>query len=144
MASSNAKTFTFEEIAKHNNRNDCWIIVHGKVYDVTPFLDDHPGGDESLILSTGKDATIDFEDVGHSDSAIDMMQKFFVGKMDTSTVPGEVKQNPAPLASTQSQSATNQSSGFFSKALQFVLPLIILAFAFAMQHYAKNKQLSDS
>ncbi|KAL3625259.1 Mitochondrial inner membrane protease atp23 [Castilleja foliolosa] len=43
------------------------------VYDVTPFMDEHPGGDEVLIAVTGKDATNDFKDVGHSDSAREMM-----------------------------------------------------------------------
>ncbi|WJX80429.1 hypothetical protein P8452_63431 [Trifolium repens] len=139
---SNAKTYTFEEIAKHNNKKDCWIIVNGKVYDVTPFLDDHPGGDESLISSTGKDATVDFEDVGHSDSAIEMMPKYFIGHVDTSTIPTEVKHNPPP--SKQTPKVSDQSSGFVSKALQFLLPLLILAIAFAMQHYGKKKQVSDS
>ena len=30
-----AKTFTMEEVKKHNTRNDCWLAIHGKVYDVT-------------------------------------------------------------------------------------------------------------
>ncbi|MQL10592.1 cytochrome b5 domain-containing protein, partial [Escherichia coli] len=49
---SNSKTFTFDEVAKHNHKKDCWIIVNGKVYDVTPFMDDHPGGDEALLSAT--------------------------------------------------------------------------------------------
>ncbi|KAJ0093401.1 hypothetical protein Patl1_25972 [Pistacia atlantica] len=44
-----------------------------EVYDVTKFLEDHPGGDEVLLLATGKDATDDFEDVGHSSSAKELM-----------------------------------------------------------------------
>ncbi|MBA0739081.1 hypothetical protein Gogos_012379, partial [Gossypium gossypioides] len=47
---------------------DCWLIIFGKVYDVTPFMDiDHPEGGEVLLSATGKDVTNDFEDVGHSD-----------------------------------------------------------------------------
>ncbi|MBA0799207.1 hypothetical protein Gohar_009736, partial [Gossypium harknessii] len=47
---------------------DCWLIVFGKVYDVTPFMDiDHPEGGEVLLSATGKDVTNDFDDVGHSD-----------------------------------------------------------------------------
>ena len=34
------KKYTWEEIAKHNTRKDCWIVVRGKVYDVTHFLDE--------------------------------------------------------------------------------------------------------
>ncbi|CAK8544951.1 unnamed protein product [Lathyrus sativus] len=143
MAST--KTFTFEEVSKHNNKQDCWIMIHGKVYNVTSFLDDHPGGDESLISSTGKDATVDFEDVGHSDSAIDMMQKYCIGMVDTSNIPAEERSDPPPPPPTQARNDNNQSSGsgFVVKALQFLLPLLILAFAFAMQHYGKNKQASD-
>jgi cytochrome b involved in lipid metabolism len=37
------KTFSKEEIQKHNKENDCWIIIDNKVYDTTGFLDDHPG-----------------------------------------------------------------------------------------------------
>lgn len=31
--------FTLEEIKKHNTENDCWIVIHDKVYDVSKFLD---------------------------------------------------------------------------------------------------------
>ncbi|MBA0649399.1 hypothetical protein Goklo_016968 [Gossypium klotzschianum] len=51
-----------------NKTKDCWLIIFGKVCDVTPFMDiDHPEGGEVLLSATGKDVTNDFEDVGHSD-----------------------------------------------------------------------------
>ncbi|XP_061372888.1 cytochrome b5-like [Gastrolobium bilobum] len=141
---SNSKTFTFEEVAKHNHKKDCWIIVHGKVYDVTPFLDDHPGGDESLLSAAEKDATIDFEDVGHSDSAKELMQKYYVGEVDDTTLPAKVNQSQ-PRPPTQAHADSNQSSGFVVKILQFFLPLLMLGFAFALQYYKKQKkQVSDS
>ena len=139
---SNPKPLTFEEVANHNNKKDCWIIINGKVYDITPFLDEHPGGDEVLLTSTGKDATIDFEDVGHSDSAIEMMEKYFIGKVDTSTLPPKVSHSlPQP---TQTHGAGNQSSGFVVKILQFLLPFLILGLAFALQYYGKKKHASTS
>jgi cytochrome b involved in lipid metabolism len=39
------KRFTKAEVAKHDTVHDCWLIINGKVYDVTPFVDEHPGGD---------------------------------------------------------------------------------------------------
>ncbi|KAK7292848.1 hypothetical protein RJT34_15702 [Clitoria ternatea] len=140
--SSNAKTFTFEEVAKHNTKKDCWIIVNGKVYDVTPFLDDHPGGDEALLSATEKDATTDFEDIGHSESAIEMMHTYYVGEVDTTTLPANLNNKPPPL--TQAPAYRNQSSGFVPKTLQYLVPLLILAFAFALQYYGKKNKSNES
>jgi L-lactate dehydrogenase (cytochrome) len=35
------------EVAKHSSLDDCWIVVNGKVYDLTKFAPNHPGGAES-------------------------------------------------------------------------------------------------
>lgn len=40
------KVFSYEEIAKHRSVDDAWIVVDGQVYDVTYFLETHPGGQE--------------------------------------------------------------------------------------------------
>lgn len=40
---TNKRIYELEECSKHKSEKDCWIVVHGKVYDVTEFLDEHPG-----------------------------------------------------------------------------------------------------
>ncbi|KAK9075249.1 hypothetical protein SSX86_003570 [Deinandra increscens subsp. villosa] len=84
---SDLKTLVFDDVAKHNKIDDCWIIISGKVYDVTPFMDDHPGGGEVMRKATGKDATVDYGDVGHSTKANEMMETYYIGEIDQSTIP---------------------------------------------------------
>ncbi|KAF2560168.1 hypothetical protein F2Q68_00014131 [Brassica cretica] len=47
------KIYSMEEVAAHNKQDDCWIVIDGKVYDVTPYMDEHPGGDDVLLAVTG-------------------------------------------------------------------------------------------
>lgn len=49
-----SKTFTLEDIKQHTTRQDCWVVIENKVYDVTKFLDEHPGGGDLLIQSSGE------------------------------------------------------------------------------------------
>ncbi|KAJ6538470.1 FMN-dependent dehydrogenase-domain-containing protein [Mycena vulgaris] len=55
-------------VAEHNSRESCWIIVHGKVYDVTEFLDEHPGGSKIILKYAGKDATQEYEPIHPPDA----------------------------------------------------------------------------
>lgn len=55
-----SEMYTTEDVAKHNSAGDLWIIVSGKVYDVTGWLPDHPGGARPLLSNAGKDATAQF------------------------------------------------------------------------------------
>lgn len=47
---------TAEEVQKHSTKSDCWTIINGKVYDVTGYVNRHPGGNE-ILLACGKDGT---------------------------------------------------------------------------------------
>merc|ERR1719331_949451 len=61
---------TAEEVAKHNNKQSCWVILHDQVLDVTDFLKDHPGGELAILTFAGKDATEEF-DMIHPPDVVD-------------------------------------------------------------------------
>ncbi|KEI38313.1 uncharacterized protein L969DRAFT_88755 [Mixia osmundae IAM 14324] len=54
------KPFTMDEVAKHQEKGDIWVVVSGQVLDVTNFLEDHPGGPKAILLYGGRDATEEF------------------------------------------------------------------------------------
>ncbi|CAD5166440.1 cytochrome b5-like [Musa acuminata AAA Group] len=131
---SDRKVYTLAEVSAHNSAHDCWLVIDGKVYDVTKFLDDHPGGDEVLVSSTGKDATDDFEDVGHSTAARAMLDEYYVGEIDDTTILKDVKYT-APKQPHYNQDKTSE---FIIRLLQFLVPLAILGLAVAIKIYTKS------
>ena len=73
--------YTLEEIQKHKDSKSTWVILHHKVYDLTKFLEEHPGGEEVLREQAGGDATENFEDVGHSTDARDLSKTYIIGEL---------------------------------------------------------------
>ena len=63
------KEYSMEEVAKHNKKDDLWIVVKGVVLEVTNWLDEHPGGPQALFSHMGKDASEEFEML-HDDEVI--------------------------------------------------------------------------
>uniref|UniRef100_A0A3Q7IC40 Cytochrome b5 heme-binding domain-containing protein n=1 Tax=Solanum lycopersicum TaxID=4081 RepID=A0A3Q7IC40_SOLLC len=51
------KYITAEELKKHNKRDDLWISVQGKIYNVTDWIKQHPGGDIPILNLAGQEAT---------------------------------------------------------------------------------------
>jgi L-lactate dehydrogenase (cytochrome) len=84
---------TGAEIAKHNSKDSCWVIIHGKVYDVTEFLPEHPGGQKIILKYAGKDATEEFEPIHPPDTLDKYLDKSkHLGDVDMKTVKHEQKE----------------------------------------------------
>lgn len=44
-------------LKQHNSREDAWTAIHGKVYNITPYMAFHPGGEKELMRVAGRDGT---------------------------------------------------------------------------------------
>jgi len=74
---------TMEEVKKHNKPDDMWMVIRGRVYDVTAYVPYHPGGLKELMKGAGKDATRQFN-AAHSFVNLDtMMERCFIGVLAT-------------------------------------------------------------
>ena len=55
------QTFTMAQVAEHKDQSNCYTVIRGMVYDVTAFIEKHPGGDTNILKTCGIDATTLFE-----------------------------------------------------------------------------------
>lgn len=72
---------TYDELVKHNKKDDAWICLKGRVYNVTPYMDYHPGGVDELLRGVGKDATDLFNQVHKWVNFESMLEKCLIGKL---------------------------------------------------------------
>lgn len=80
------RLYTLGDVARHNSKASCWVVRNNVVYDVTKFVEDHPGGDDLILDWAGKDIGAVMEDPvehAHSESAYDLMQEYTVGVLGT-------------------------------------------------------------
>ncbi|KAF8526514.1 hypothetical protein BU17DRAFT_40326 [Hysterangium stoloniferum] len=79
------KIYTLEDVLTHKQSGDCWVVRNGKVYNISAFLPDHPGGDDVILEWAGKDIGDVMKDGehSHSDSAFEMMAEYLVGRIGT-------------------------------------------------------------
>ena len=98
------------------------MAINGKVYNVGAYLDDHPGGEEVLLDNGGKDATEDFEDVGHSSQARKELARFEIGELP-----------PSERAAAKDVSSGGGGGG----AMAFALPVLLVAVAAGYYYYTQ-------
>ena len=86
-------TLNMQEIAKHNNSSDCWMLISGKVYNITSFFGSHPGGNGTMSATCGKDATDAYLTKDpyatttnggrpHSSNAVSMLASYYLGNLN--------------------------------------------------------------
>jgi len=82
------KQYTWEEVAQHNTESSAWVYIGNQVYDITTWLDRHPGGKEILLLTAGRDIS-DLFVTYHpfTDRAAEVLQKFHIGEVKSTEFP---------------------------------------------------------
>lgn len=99
---------TSDEVKKHNSASDCWSIIDGVVYDLSNWVDSHPGGSSRITAICGKDGTSNFlGQHSNSNSAKSRLKGFELGKLEAAAKPA----TPTPATP-----ATKQLSVFLSEA----------------------------
>ena len=75
------EVISLEEVSYHFTREDGWMVIYDKVYEVTEYLErgSHPGGEDVMLEYLGYDATMAFRGVGHSKGALRMLEKYVIG-----------------------------------------------------------------
>ena len=93
-----SRRISWEEIEQHHgDADEVWTVIHGKVYDVTKFLDEHPGGREIMVENAGLDSTEPFDDVGHSKDAHEMLKDYEIGVTEDDDHDKALSGDPWPM-----------------------------------------------
>ncbi|KAG5456360.1 MAG: cytochrome b5 [Olpidium bornovanus] len=129
--------YTLADVGTHCTKDDTWLVIAGSVYDITKFIDEHPGGEEVLHEHAGIDATEAFEDVGHSDEARNLLKKFYIGELK-----GGVNTKPKSTADAvnsapKSSSAANKPNAAVSAGnYVYFIPVAVGALAAIYKYFA--------
>ncbi|KAI9042546.1 putative mitochondrial cytochrome b2 [Aspergillus affinis] len=91
------KLVSTNQVAGHSTPENCWIVVNKQVWDVTDFVEDHPGGSSVILKYAGRDATKAYSEV-HVPGLLksNLPPQKYMGILDESTIDDEwVKEPPA-------------------------------------------------
>ncbi|KAG8526491.1 uncharacterized protein KY384_008691 [Bacidia gigantensis] len=99
---------SLKELQHHESEADPWFVLNGEVYSGTSFLNDHPGGAQSILSAAAQDTTDEFMAI-HSETAKAMMPTYHVGTLSSSA-----------LTNITNGSTDSSSSGSSKPALTFL------------------------
>lgn len=145
------KTFTRAEVAKHTTEDSLWFVIDSKVYDVTEFVDAHPGGEAVLRQVGGQDATVAFYNLHRHEVLSKYDDDLVIGTVDgekpsvITPKPGDLSPVPyaEPLWLTPAYKSPyyNESHRSLQKAIRIFTETVIMPEAQARE--ADGKYISQ-
>ncbi|KAK8189968.1 hypothetical protein HDK77DRAFT_443221 [Phyllosticta capitalensis] len=92
-------TITQAEVAAHNNAKSCYVTIGERVFDITDFVEDHPGGGDLVLEYAGKDVKEILEDEishKHTDSAYEILDDYHIGFVATEKIVNAATESQHP------------------------------------------------
>ncbi|XP_039020918.1 cytochrome b5-like [Hibiscus syriacus] len=129
--------FTLQQVAQHKSKNNFQVL------NVSKFLEEHPGGEEVLLESAGKEATKEFNDIGHSNKAKSLVFEYQVG-----VIQGYSSNNNEHFQVTSTEEPMKREmSAFvirdehkpkFAGLLEFIIPLLVSVSYFCYRYLTRG------
>ena len=82
MLDKTKRKISAEEVKKHNKVDDLWVIIDKKVYDVTEYVEEHPGGVAAIAKNAGGDASKGFRGPQHPSRVFDIVEDYLIGVLE--------------------------------------------------------------
>ncbi len=119
------KPLTMQELAKHNSETSCWLLIDGKIYDVTSYLYQHPGNADTILPTCGTDATAAYNTKGdpnrprpHSDNARQLLANYYIGDLGQTQVQSQQQTATTPPAQPGTTRPTTATPGTITLSAQ--------------------------
>ncbi|KAI2467309.1 FMN-dependent dehydrogenase-domain-containing protein [Annulohypoxylon bovei var. microspora] len=102
------RVWKLADVSEHNTQDSCWMVLHGKVYDITSFVPKHPGGRSILLKNAGQDASAAFDSV----HPIEILEEYLtpdqeLGNVEPGDVSGDIETRKPHGPSLESQAASS-------------------------------------
>lgn len=129
-----------DKLSEHTSIDNCWLLIEGKIYDVTSYPSQHPGGADELIEYCGRDATEAFATKGkanpkdHSTAAHQILEQFFIGNAADIVENRQPTVNSAPEISPSVNQPESVATPASSQASVTGSPSVTLSLAEVATH----------
>eukprot|EP01083_Nonionella_stella_P135527 412268_1 len=115
---SGLQAYNLHKIGKHNTKDDLWVILNERVYDITKVLSKHPGGEEIILnqVKINQNLTTVFYKMNHSERALSLVKGHCIGTVDQQIIGwGDIFSVKIKILDSQHENLINVMNGIYNK-----------------------------